>query len=296
MAHQIHKPINAAIGWARGLGVAILVILLALPNGRAQGAPSQLPPALQDLFREGVAAQKAGQLDEAEKAFLKVLEGGGKVAFVYNNLGIVYQQRGDLARAIAQFREAIRLQPDYVAPRILLGASLLATRHVAEATRHLERAVKFQPREPLARLQLAKAYEHAGNAAGVVKQYRALQEIAPHDAEYVYQLGNAYLKYAGWCVQEIARVNPRSARLYQAMAEHYRAQGRLDLAERAFQRAAQADPGLPEIHYALAQVCLQQGKLAEARHALERELAIAPESVAAAAMKRKLDAAERQVH
>jgi len=295
MVHQIHKPINAAIGWARGLGVAILVILLALANGRAQVAPSQLPPALQDLFREGVAAQKAGQLDEAEKAFLKVLEGGGKVAFVYNNLGIVYQQRGDLARAIAQFREAIRLQPDYVAPRILLGASLLATRQVPEATRHLERAVKLQPREPLARLQLAKAYERAGNAAGVVAQYRALQEIAPQDAEYVYQLGNAYLKYAGWCVQEIARVNPRSARLYQVMAENSLAQGRLDLAERAFQRAAQADPGLPEIHYALAQVYLQQGKPAEARHELERELAIAPESVAAAAMKRKLDAAERQV-
>ena len=103
------------------------------------------------------------------------------------------------------------------------------------------------------------------------------------------------MKYAGWCVQEIARVNPRSARLYQAMAENYRAQGRLDLAERAFQRAAQADARLPEIHFALAQVYLQQGKLAEARREIERELAIAPESVAAAAMKQKLEAAERQV-
>src|SRR4051794_31446306 len=47
---------------------------------------SSLPASLEELFINGVKAQKSGQLDAAERAFLEVLRQGGKVAFVYNNL------------------------------------------------------------------------------------------------------------------------------------------------------------------------------------------------------------------
>ena len=89
-------------------------------------AAQSLPPALTELFNKGVQAQKAGQLDAAEKAFLAVLEQGGKQAFVYNNLAIVYRERGDDERALAQFRQAVRLNANYAAPRVLMGSSLLA--------------------------------------------------------------------------------------------------------------------------------------------------------------------------
>lgn len=250
-----------------------------------------MPAALERLFVEGVQAQKAGELDTAERLFLKVLRQGGKVAYVYNNLGAVYQMRGDHARAIARFRDAVRLQPNYAAPRILMGASLLALGRVPEATRELERAVQLQPREPLARQQLAKAYERADNFPGLVEQFRALREIAPQEPEYAYQLGRAYLELAGWCVREMARVNSRSARVYQARAENYRALGHLERAVQVFQRAVQADPKLPDLHLALAGIYLEQGKQAEARQEIEQELAIVPESVAALALKKRLEAA-----
>lgn len=280
------------------LGVVALALLLtsrfvgAQHPGRTETGGATLPASLQDLFTEGVRAQKAGQLDVAEKAFVRVLREGGKVSFVYNNLGIVYQQRGDHLRAIAKFREAIRLQPDYVAPRILVGASLLALRKVPEATRELKRAVKLQPREPLAHLELAKAYERAENLEGVVEQFRALRELSPQEPEYAYQLGNAYLKLSAWFLREIVRLNPRSARAYQILAENYRTQGRLEPAVRAFQRAAQADPMLPGIHFALAQIYLEQGKRDDARKELDQELAIVPESVTAKALREKLEATE----
>jgi len=257
--------------------------------GRAQ---QELPVPLQEVFTEGVQALKGGNLDAAEKAFLRVLDEGGKVAFVYNNLGIVYQQRGEHSKAVGQFRQAIGLKPDYPAPRILLGASLLAMGQVPEGTRSLERAVKLEPREPLARLQLAKAFERGNNFAGLVEQYRVLREIAPQEPEYAYQLGNAYLKLGAWCYKEIARINPRSARMYQTTAENYRIQGRVDIATRAFQRAAAADPKLPEIHLALAQIYLEQGKTDDARREIESELKIVPESAMALALKQKIEAAE----
>jgi tetratricopeptide (TPR) repeat protein len=244
------------------------------------------------LFVSGVQAQKTGQLDAAERAFQRVLLEGGKVSFVYNNLGIVYQQRREHPRAVTQFREAIRLQPDYAAPRILMGASLLALGKVEEAIRELERAVKLQPREPLARLQLARAYQQADNFMGMVEEFQVLRELAPRDPEYAYQLGNAYMKLSLWCHQKIRQLNPRSARVYQTLGENYILQGQTEQAARAYQLAVQADPKLPGLHLALAQIYLGLGKGSEARNEVEQELTIVPESVAAFALKGRLEAGE----
>lgn len=267
---------------------ATLALFLTCNLAMAQLTPD-LPKSLEGLFVQGVQAQKAGQLDLAEKAFLEVLRQGGNISFVYNNLGIVYQMRGDHARAVAQFREAVRLQPDYAAPRILMGASLLALGKTPEATRKLELAVKLQPNEPLARLQLAKAYARSENSPARAEQLRAVRKLAPQEPEYAYQLGDSYLKMAGWCAREIARIGPGSARMYQILGDNYRVQsGSMERAVRAYQRATQADPTLPGIHQALAEIYLEQGKEVDARREIEQELAIVPESSAALALKQKL--------
>src|SRR5437867_469923 len=264
-------------------GLRVLVFLLTV--AKALGAEQKLPPSLEELFVNGVQAQKAGQLEAAERAFQRVLREGGKAAFVYNNLGIVYQLRREHARAVAQFREAIRLQPDYAAPRILMGASLLALGKVEEAIRELEGAVKLQPREPLARLQLGKAYQQADNLMGVVDQFQVLRELAPKDPENAYQLGNAYMKLSLWCHQKIRQINPGSVRVYQTLGENYRLQGRTEQAVHAYQLAVEADPMLAGLHLALAEICLEQGKEVEARNEVEKELAIVPESATALALK-----------
>ena len=255
----------------------------------------ELPAALQATFEQGVLALKAEKLAEAEAAFRRVLaEPGGQVAFVHNNLGIVYQRRGEHAKAAEQFRAAIRQDPGYVAPRILLGATLMATGHAAEATTPLQQAVKLAPKEPLARQQLAQAYERTSNYAGAVEQYRALRELLPQDPEYTYKLGKAYQALSEWSLKQIREIDPRSARLYQALGHNYRVQGKSELALRAFERAIQADPNLPEVHLALAQIHLEEKRWAEARQEIERELQLMPESAGARALQQRLRALEAQ--
>jgi len=120
-------------------GLLPLATAIALAAGSALA--QDLPEALQPPFEEGVRALKAGQLDAAEKAFRSVLAKGGATAYVHNNLGIVLQERGQHAKAVAEFQEAVRLDPAYTAPRILMGESLLALGRVSEARQSLERAV-----------------------------------------------------------------------------------------------------------------------------------------------------------
>lgn len=264
--------------------------LLLIVTGVALAA-QDLPPNLTELFNKGVQAEKAGRLDEAEKSFFAVIEQGGKKAFVYNNLGIVYRDRGDDQRALAQFHEAVRLDATYAAPRVLMGSSLLALGRVKEAVVELEAAVKVDPRETAARLELARAYARAHNLSGAVEQFRQLRRQAPRDPEYAYQLGRSYMQLSAWCIGEITRVAPDSARVYQMLAENRVTQGRTGEAVRAYLKAAAADPRLPGIHLALAQIYVQEGRPDEARSEIERELAIVPENAMALAFKRKLEGA-----
>ncbi|HEV2493410.1 MAG TPA: tetratricopeptide repeat protein [Terriglobia bacterium] len=266
-------------------GLILLGCILLPATTRAR---DDLSEALRALFQAGVAAEKAGRLDEAEKDFQMILRQGGDVAFVHNNLGIVYQRRGDHVHAIEQFRKAIGLQPDYLAPRVLLGSSLLAMGRVSEAVRELERAVKLAPKQQLARLELAKAYEQANDFAAMTDEYKVLRELAPQDPEVAYQMGQGYLKTARWCLEQMRRLDPQSPRVSESMAEAYRAEGRLDQAIRAFQRAAQADPKLPGIHLALAQIYLEQRRIEDARREIELELAIVPEGLAAKAVRQRI--------
>jgi len=247
-----------------------------------------------EAFNQGVQALSAGQLDAAEKSFLQVLKEGGRVAYVYNNLGIVYEKRGERERALEQFRQAVRLQPDYGAPHALMGSLLLAMGKLPEAAHELEIAVKLQPKDPLLRMQLAKAYRREENYPRALEQLQVLQELAPQEPEYVYQSARAYLDLSAWCYQQIVHLQPDSARAYQALAENFRDEGRTEIALRLFRRAAQADPTLPEIHLALAEIYSEQGEKAEARKELEQELAIVPESARALALKKKLDTRPNQ--
>jgi Tfp pilus assembly protein PilF len=270
-----------------GVAGTLLAILLLIGS---RAAAQDLPPALAGRFSEGVTALKAGALDQAEAAFRDVLRGGGNTAFVHHNLAIVLQSRGHHEDAVAEFRIALRLDPSFVPARLLEGTSLLALGRVAEATTELQRAAKAMPQEPAAHLALADAYERGHNIAGVTDEYRKLHALAPANPDYAYRLGKAYLKLAQWSFERMRAVNPATARLPQALAQQYLDQDRLDFARVSLEEAARRDPSLDEVHLELARIYAQQGNLDQARAEIARELAIAPSSAAALALKAELDA------
>ena len=271
---------------------AFVLLLLALWGCAATASPQSLPPSLEAQLAPGVEALKSGDLDAADRIFSAVLRRGFKHSLVYHNLGVIAQRRGRHAEAVARFREALALQPNFGPSHLLLGSSLLALRRNAEAQRELRRATTLMPREPQALLQLAKAYEAAENWIGAVQQLQKLVELDPAEPEYSYLLGKACTKLSGWSYQQIAKLNPHSARLQQALGQEYALQQKYDLALASFQKAAQLDAQLPEIHLAIALICIELKRWDEARSAIDLELRLVPESKAALEVKTKIEATQ----
>jgi tetratricopeptide (TPR) repeat protein len=266
----------------------VLLLFCAPRQSLSQQSP---PPEFESLVAPGVEALKSGDLDTAEEIFSSALRKGIMHPLVYHNLGVIAQQRGKHPEAVALFRQALSLQPDFGPSHLLLGSSLLTLKKSAEALHELLRAVALMPKEPQARLQLAKAYEAFDNWIAAVQQLQKLVALAPQEPEYSYQLGRAWTKLSGWSYQQISQVNPHSARLQQALGQEYAIQGKYDLALAAFQKASQLDPKLPEIHLAIALLCLELKKLDEAQAAIGVELNLVPESQAALDAKTKIEAA-----
>jgi tetratricopeptide (TPR) repeat protein len=271
----------------RLLFVSVVLLTLIAPTLRGQ----DLAPPLAARFSEGVAALKAGQLDEAEAAFRDVLAKGGTRAFVHHNLGIVQQRRERHVQALAEFRAAARLDPAFGPARLLAGTSLLTLGRAREAVTELEHAVRLMPTEQAARRQLAHACEVASNLPCLARESRVLATLAPADPEATYRLGKAYLRLSQWAFEQIRAIDPRSARLSEALGREYMQQGQLEQALRVYQQAAERDPTLPGIHLALARIHADAGRWAEAAREIDRELAVVPGSAAALDLKARIAAA-----
>lgn len=274
---------------------AFLVLALLLAPGplRPRAYAQELPPALAARFTEGVTALAGGRLDAAEAAFRAVLASGGDLAFVHHNLGIVLQQRGRHADAVAEFRTAIRLNPEYGPSRLLAGTSLLALAQPALAVAELDAAARLMPREPAVHLQRADACERTNDVLCLTDAYRVLVDLAPTNAEYAYRLGKAYLRLSQWSHTRIRAIDPSSVRLPQALGREYLEQGRPDLAERAFLDARSRDPGLVDVHLALARIYLADGRWEEAAAAVDKAVALVPDSREARTLRSTVDAARR---
>jgi len=272
-----------------GIMMAAMVLIPRVIAAQNSNSPqSPLPVNLQARFRAGVQALKSDRLTDAQHIFEEVIRAGGETTAVHTNLGIVFQMQHEHTKAIAEFRRAIRLDPDDESPYVLMGASLLSLGQISDAIRQLNKATLIAPNEPLARLELGKAYLDADQPLKAVEQFQILRRISPDAAEYAYELGIAYLKLAEWCTRNIQRIDPRSVRLLQVMAEGYRAQGQLDRAKTLLESAVREDPKLPGLHLEIAEIALQQGNTQVALAEVRKELALVPQSAAALALESRL--------
>jgi tetratricopeptide (TPR) repeat protein len=273
----------------------LAAVVLLLGSTGPVFAQQNLPPDIESQLAAGVEALKSGHLDQAEKIFSEAAHKGVKHPLVYHNLGVIAQQKADHQQAVMRFREALALQPEYGPSRLLLGVSLLALGKNTESVHELKHAARLMPDQPQAHLQLARAYQASQDWLSAAEQLQRVVELAPQEPEYSYQLARVWTKLSGWSYQQIQQVNPKSARLQEALGQEYAIQEKYDLALNAYRRAAALDPQLPEIHQALAAILLEMKKFDEALGEIALEEHLVPQSKVAAELRAKIEAAKNAV-
>jgi tetratricopeptide (TPR) repeat protein len=100
-------------------------------------------------------------------------------AEAHYNLGVALYDKDDLDGAIREYREALRIQPDYADAHVNLGVALYDKGDLDGAIREYREALRIQPDNAYAHLNLAAALAGKGDRDGAIREYRiAVDELA----------------------------------------------------------------------------------------------------------------------
>ena len=152
----------------------------------------------------------------AETMWLQAVRVTTNNARAHDQLGVIYAQRGEIARASTEFQLALQASPDPSDERFIepnLGRSLAAQGKVAEAVPHLLRAIQYQPDQAEFRHQLALAYVGLDRRDEALAAWREAVRINPNYEEAYFGMaivlaGAHRNAEAIQALQEVLRINP----------------------------------------------------------------------------------------
>lgn len=246
---------------------------------------------------------------DLETVFSATLRGNPNSWMAHDNVGMALAARGDLTGAIAQYRESIRLRPDYPEPHNNLGNALArqgrwaeAEEEYAEALRvrpnfalaevdwasalnntgnyagarlHYEQALQLQPNYPEAEYGLGNALANSGDIDAAIGHYRAALRLRPHYAQVEANLGLA-LATQGHAADAIAqledavRQEPHEAEFHAYLGFAYARAGRFEAAVDQFRESLRLHPRNPDVHYQLGMALQALGRTEEAQRELQQ--------------------------
>ena len=98
------------------------------------------------------------------------------------------------SEAIAAYRKVLELDPEHAAAYINLGTLYYNRQDYAKAESHYRKAVEADPRYALAYFDLGNVLDETGRAGEAVKSYKTALQLAPTYADAHYNLALAYEK------------------------------------------------------------------------------------------------------
>lgn len=144
-----------------------------------QIATRLLPAFYEAWFNLGVAATASGELEQAERAYLRALELRSNAVEAHRNLGRLYLRQGRDSRAIAAFDTAARLAPGEAQSYNDLGEAYRRSGRLEGAVEAFQKAIALRPDYAPAHFNLGLVYTALGHPGKAASQFRKYLALAP---------------------------------------------------------------------------------------------------------------------
>jgi len=142
----------------------------------------------------GLAQSLKGNLKESALAYEKCLEIYPEFTEARNNLGTIYQELNQLAKAEAEFQKAL-LDTAYLArelPYYNLARLYVVQGRLDLALENVQKAIQTKPRLAMAHNLKGIILEKQNKADDAVAAYEQAVKIVPDDLQFNFNLGAAY--------------------------------------------------------------------------------------------------------
>ncbi|MBC9883152.1 tetratricopeptide repeat protein [Bradyrhizobium sp. INPA01-394B] len=210
-----------------------------------------------------------------------IAQSGGRDAWAFDNRGAEYGDRGDLDRAIADFTEAIRLDPKLDNVYRHRGLALVRKNEYGRAIPDQTEALRQNPADVDAYNERGMSYAATGNADRALRDFNEAVRINPR---FKFAYNNRGLLYhtrgdddrAIADYSEAIRLDPGYAVAYLNRGDIHRQRSQCDRALPDYDEAIRIDPSLTDALTARG-LCYEQIKeIAKARADFNAAVALPP--------------------
>jgi tetratricopeptide (TPR) repeat protein/2-polyprenyl-3-methyl-5-hydroxy-6-metoxy-1,4-benzoquinol methylase len=193
---------------------------------------------------------------------------------------VQHHQAGRLDEAIALYRQALVLSPEYVGAHNNLGTALFEQEKLDEAEASYRLALTFGPGDAESHNNLGTVFYQQGKLDAAVARYHEALALRPDHAEAHANLGAALLSQgkvdeALACYRRALVCKPDFVAAHIGLGTLLWEQGNLGEAEAAYRRALGIDPRCTDAIDRLAAVMMMQGHAAMALITIWQSLQIA---------------------
>ena len=225
------------------------------PEGRA-GFANQ--PARVPLGKSSPARRPEGA-GERVRWYQAVLAAYPGNLAALNNLGIALLDQGNPDGAIANFREAIRLDPKFLLARVNLGVALWAKGDSASAIANFRAAIEVDPKYAFAHINLGNALRVTADPDAAIAEYREAIRFNPKSAAAHNELGQALWDRgdpdgAIAAYREAIRLDPEYSHAHVNLGLALEAKADPDGAITSFKEAIRLDPKNASFHVRLGAI------------------------------------------
>ena len=201
----------------------------------------------------------------------------------HNNLGNVLLQKGKVDEAIAQYQQALQINPNYARARNNLGNALCQKGNVDEAIAQYQRALQNTPDSAEIHNNLGMALLQKGRVDEAISHYQQALQISPNYIKARYNFGMALFQKgrvdeAIAQYQMVLQIKPDSAETHNNLGYVLLQKGKVDEAMVHFQKALQIKPDYAKAHSNLGNALLQKDRADEAISHYQLALQIKPDS------------------
>jgi tetratricopeptide (TPR) repeat protein len=216
------------------------------------------------------AYREAIRLQPAERSYVTRTEGD-----VHKDLGIALQAAGDRAGAMAEFREAIRLNPNRADAHFELARALLAAGDRSGGIAEMRWAMRLGPGAPEDHFALGNALADQGSLEDSLPAYREAVHLNPDDATFHYAYGSTLYKMGNLDgaiaeYHEAIRLGRNHVLAHCNLAVALKEKGACETAMAEVQETLRLEPELPRALATRAELLLLQGRFGAALADLER--------------------------
>ena len=229
--------------------------------------------------------------------------------------GYMAELTGDIEKAMAEYEQALKINPDNEHAHQRLGSILYHYKHrPQDGLKHTAEALRLDPNDGCAHFDLGVALMDQGKLDEAIAHLSQAVQLLPEGFDKQYSqaemnclLGDALTrkglsKEAGQALRKTLAVSPRHARAQYLLALSLAAQGSLDEALQHYQTALALQPRIdtsPELHFLLSIDYEKAGQYKEALKSAEKALALAPADTDPAMLstyQERVESCRAQVH